>query len=446
MDLDVVVVGGGLSGLSSARLLVRAGLEVRVLEARDRVGGRTYSAPVDDATFDLGGQWLGKGHTRLSRLADDLQIETYAQYTQGKRVMFVDDQVRTYSGTIPKLAPWKLIELQLAMSRVNRLTKRIDPAHPMRSKDAAALDAVSLEHTAHEWLRTKNSRDLFAAAARVVFGAEPHEISTQWFLTYAKAGLGFEALLESENGAQQTRFVGGAQTLSNRLAAELGDRVHTSEPVRAIEQDERGVSVITSKGTSRARHAILALPPPLWSRIDFSPALPVLHEQLSQRAPMGATVKCIATYETAFWRNNGLSGESVCDVGPVTTTFDATTSTGRPALVAFVVGQDARTWSERPLEARRDQVLAIFSRLFGPEALTPRVYRDHDWSTEPWTRGCPVSVLGAGSLTACASALRAPFGRVHLAGTEMAREHIGYLEGAIESGERAAAEIVARAT
>lgn len=440
---DVLVVGAGLAGLSLARALAHAGRSVRVLEARDRVGGRTLSQQIDGAPFDLGGQWIGRGHDRLERLARDLGVATFPQYATGARVMEVCGKVSTYTGTIPKLSPLKLVQLQVALTAVRRLEQRVDPKAPRDAKGARALDAMSVEQLARKWLVSDATWDLFASAVRVVFGAEPRDVSALYFLSYARAGGGFEALVESEKGAQAGRFVPGAQALSLGLAAELGDRVVLSAPVHALEQHADGVTVTTSQGTHRARYAVLAVPPTLWSRIEFSPDLPVLHDQVAQRSPMGATVKCLATYERPFWRDAGLSGEAVCDVGPVSVTFDAT-SGDRAALVAFVVGQDARAWSGRPAAARRSAILDVFARLFGPRALEPRVYHEHDWSTERWTRGCPVAALGPGVLTSCDEARRAPFGRVHVAGTESATEHAGYLEGALESAERVYTELSAR--
>lgn len=443
MQDDVIIVGAGVAGLALARALGRANRTVRVLEARDRVGGRTLSQAIDGATFDVGGQWMGTTHARLARLTEELGAPTFPQYAKGARVMEVGGRVSTYTGTIPKLSPLNLVQLQLALSVVKRLEGRIDPARPLANEDARALDATSVEALAGRWLKSDATRSLFAAAARVVFGAEPRDVSALYFLTYARAGGGFEALVESEKGAQATRYVHGAQSLSIAMAQELGDRVVLDAPVRAIAQDERGVTLTTAKGSFSARFAALAMPPSLWTKIDFSPDLPVLADQLAHRSPMGATVKCLATYDRPFWRAKGLSGEAVCDRGPVSVTFDAT-SGDRAALVAFVVGQDARTWSARAPEDRRSEVLRAFARLFGDEALSPRVYHDHDWSTERWTRGCPVAALGPGVLTSCEEARRAPFGRIHVAGTESAREHVGYLEGALESAERVFGELTTR--
>jgi len=414
-----------------------------VIEARDRVGGRTFSQVVDGAPFDVGGQWLGRGHTRLEKLAAELGVKTFPQYTEGARVMEFAGKVSTYKGTIPKLSPFKLIQLQLALSFLHKLEKKIDPVRPLDDPKLALLDAISVEELAGKWLFSSATRHLFAAASRVIFGAEMRDLSALYFLAYARASNGFEALVESENGTQAIRFVEGAQAISLGIAKELGDRVVLDAPARAIEQSTDEVTVTTPKGSHRARYLVLAIPPALWLRIEVTPDLPVLHDQLAQRSPMGATVKCLATYDRAFWREKGLSGESVCDRGPVSVTFDAT-SNDRPALLAFVVGQDARNWASRTSEDRRDAILTTFARLFGKEALSPRVYHEHDWSTERWTRGCPVAALGPGALTSCASALRAPFGRVHVAGTESAREHIGYIEGALESGERVFGELSSR--
>ncbi len=445
MEHDVVVMGAGLAGLQTARLLVRAGRRVQVLEARDRVGGRTFSPVIDDATFDLGGQWLGHDHTRLRTLAAELGVAIYPQYTQGRRVLDAEGRVRTYAGTIPRLAPWQLIEIQLTMTRLKRLMRTVDPAAPLADPRTTALDSVSLEHTARRWLWSQTSRNLLAAAARVVFGAEMSDVSLLYFLSYVRAGGGFENLIETKNGAQENKFVGGAQALALGLLRELGPRVQLNAPVLAITQDNHGISVTTAKEVHHARLGVLAMPPPLWSRIDFAPQLPVLHEQLTQRAPMGATVKALATYDRAFWREAGLSGEAVFDCGPVSVTFDATSHHDtRPALLAFIVGQAARTWSYRSPGERRDLVLRAFARCFGSAALSPRVYHEQDWSTEPWTRGCPVAVLGTGALGACAPALRTPIGRIHIAGTESAREHTGYLEGALESAERVTTELLTR--
>lgn len=440
---DAVIVGAGISGLCAARALAAQGARALVVEARDRVGGRTWSEPIANGTFDLGGQWLGTGQNRLAALARELGIETYPQYHAGKKVLEVKGKRSTYAGTIPTMAPWQLAELHLTLSRAEKLAKDIRLDNPMGSKNADVYDA----RTTFDWMRrhviSGAVRDVFTAAVRTIFGADPCDLSLLYFLYYLRSGGGLMRLVEIENGAQEERFVGGAQRISIELAKRLNPSVVFSAPVRAIRQTNSNVLVRTDQGEFTAKRAIIAIPPALAGRIDYEPALPVLRDQLTQRFPMGATVKSFAFYETAFWRDDGLSGEAVCGSGPVAVVFDATTHDGaQPALLSFIVGQPAREWSSRSEAERRRAVIGTLTRLFGPKAANPIEYREHDWSAEKWTRGCPTSTMAPGALSACAPALRKNCGRIHWAGTETAMVWTGYMEGAIEAGERAAREVL----
>jgi len=159
---------------------------------------------------------------------------------------------------------------------------------------------------------------------------------------------------------------------------------------------------------------------------------------------MGSTVKVLATYKRAFWREQGLSGEAVGTSGMLSVAFDNTSRNGSVAcLLAFVVGGAARRFSRMPREERREQVLDELARFFGPEAKTPIDYAEMDWGEEEYSGGCPFGNVPPGVLTACGTALRAPVGRIHWAGTETARQCMGYMEGALESGDRAADEVLA---
>lgn len=442
---DVVVVGAGLSGLSCARALSDRGARVTVLEARDRVGGRTLSRRIGGATFDLGGQWLGAHQPRLAALAAELGVKTFRTYDTGKKVLDAAGRTRLYSGTIPSLSPWALIDLQQALFRADRLARGVTPASPLAGKGAAERDGQSLG----EWMRgamhTEVAREVFATAIRVVFGAEPDELSLLWVLRYSAAAGNLMRLVEIPDGAQERRFVEGAQTLSVRLAERLGEDVVLNAPVRAIEDTGKGVIVTSDRGRFEARFAVMAVPPALAGRIAFSPPLPAPRDQLLQRFPMGATVKVLALYERAFWREKGLSGEAVFTRGPVSVVFDNTSDDGAtPCLLAFVVGDPARRWSQTPEAARRASVLDAFTAAFGPEARRPVEFVEQDWSAEPWTRGCPTASVGPGVLRGAGGLLRAAVGAVHWAGTETADEWTGYLEGAIEAGQRAAAEVMSR--
>jgi monoamine oxidase len=276
-----------------------------------------------------------------------------------------------------------------------------------------------------------------------VAGPEARDLSMLYFLAYLRAGEGLMHLVEIEGGAQERRFVGGAQSLSKGLALMLGARVVLHAPVRAIVQSADGVVVRSDAGEVPCKRVIVAIPPALAGRIDYAPLLPALRDQLTQRFPMGATAKVFAVYRRAFWREQGFSGEVVADRGPASVVFDNTGKDGEhPSLLGFVVGQAAREWSTRAPGERRDAYLAQLARYFGEEARQPIAFVDQDWSVEAWTRGCPTGILPPGGMTAAGRALREPCGRVHWAGTETATEYTGYMEGALQSGERAAAEVV----
>lgn len=440
---DVVVVGAGLAGLNAARLLRTRGLSVIVLEARDRVGGRTWSAPMGRAILDRGGQWVGPQQHRLLALVRELGIETFPTYDTGAKLMDLRGELRSYDGTIPSLGALSLLDLHLGLRKLDALTDRVTrPA--LDTPDALRLDATSVETWMQANIHTEAARAVTAAALRVVFGAEPAEISLLYALDYARAGGGLMKLVEVRGGAQERRFVQGAQSVAVAMAASFEDALVLNAPVRRIDQSTPGapLQVGSDAGTFTADHVVVALPPALAGGIEYRPALPPPREQLHQRMPMGATVKVHLLYDRPFWRERGLSGEAVFDRGPVSVVFDNTSHDGaQAALLAFIVGDPARTWSLRPEGARRDTMVRLMARLFGSDAAHPTDYIEIDWSTEPFSRGCPVGVFAAGAMRVASPAMQAPTGRIHWAGTETATEWTGYMEGALQSGERAAGEI-----
>ncbi len=445
--VDVVVVGGGLSGLATARALLDAGKSVVVLEARDRVGGRTYTERVGHGTFDLGGQWIGPGQRRLARLVAELGIRTFPTFCDGKKILDLDGALSEYRSSIPSMSMVSLLQLQAALTYLDGKYKTVPADAPAEAPGALELDGMTLETWRNRFVKSKAVRGVMDAAIRVIFGAEAADMSALFFLQYLSSGGGLLRLAEIRGGAQQDRFVEGAQTISTRLAEKLGGAVRLGAPVIRIEHGERGVEVVTARGRVRAERVVVAVPPPLAARIHYEPGLPPRRDFLTQRHAMGATVKVLATYETPFWRDKGYSGEVVSTHGPMSVVFDNTTHDGaQPALLGFVVGSRARGFAAHAEDARRDTILENLVRYFGRAAAFPTEYREMNWSTEVWSRGCPVAVAAPGALVDEGDAARAPIGRIHFAGTESAREWMGYLEGALEAAERASAEVLAALT
>lgn len=443
--VDVVVVGAGLSGLCAARKLRAEGATVAVLEARNRVGGRTLTEPIGNGVFDLGAQWIGPQHKRVHALLNELGLDTLPTYTNGKKVLETEGKISTYKRSIASMSVPNLIQLTGALSYVNRVRKRVLPGSPMSAEGADSLDGETLETWRSRIVKSARINAVIDAAVRSIFGAEARDLSALYFLMVLNAGEGMLSLTEARGGAQQDWILDGAQAISLGLSNELGDAVMLDTPVRKLVQSREGVDALSGGTTIGGRYAVVAVPPTLAGRIEYERSISVARDQLTQRFAMGTVVKVIVTYEQAFWRENGLSGEVVSSDGPLSVVYDSTSHDQRqPALVGFVAGSQARQWSAQPLADRQRRVTAALARYFGEAAHSYTDYRELDWGSEPWTRGGPAGALPPGVLTHAFAHLRKPEGRIHWAGTEAATEWIGYMEGAIQSGERAADEVLRR--
>ncbi len=444
-DADVVVVGAGLAGLAAARALTAAGSSVVVLEARDRVGGRVENRDIGDGkVVEVGGQWIGPTQDRLAALARELGVDTFPTHAAGENLIEYEGAVRRFRGTIPRINPAVLVDVQQAQMRLNRLARRVPLDAPWETPNARRLDG----QTAATWMRrnlvTRSGRMLLGLAVEAVWAAQPEDMSLLHVLFYIHSAGSLDLLFDTEGGAQQDRFVGGSQRVPLRMAEALGEeRVVRSAPVRRIEHGPSGVTVHADAAVARGRRAILAIAPTLAGRIAYDPPLPGYRDQLTQRMPLGTVAKCMAVYGEPFWRSEGLSGEGMSDRGPVRLMFDNSPPDGSPGvLLGFLEGRNAREFGRLRPEERRTAVIDCFARLFGPRAATPDEYIERLWAEEEWTRGCYGCHMPTGAWTSYGPALRAPIGPLHWAGAEYAQVWNGYMEGAVRSGEATAAQVV----
>jgi monoamine oxidase len=464
LEADVAIVGAGLAGLVAARRIVAAGDRPLVIEARERVGGRLLNEEIGDGkVVEVGGQWIGPTQERLAALAAELGVGTFPTHDEGRHLIEMAGKRTSYSGALTDarvslvrdlsraISPPALADFEQARARLDRMARKVPLEEPWMAPRAASWDGQTFATWVQRNTRTEAARRLFELATEAVWAAEPADVSLLHVLFYTRSGGGFNSLVGTDGGAQQDRFHGGSQRLALLIAEELGvERVRLAAPVRRIEHDGGGV-VLDADGPAsepgglrvRARRAIVAIPPTLAGRIAYDPPLPAQRDQLTQRMPQGTVIKTMAIYERPFWREEGLSGQATSDAGPARVVFDNSPPDGSPGvLLGFLEGRLARQWGARAAPERRAAVLAGHARLFGARAARPERFVERVWADEEWTRGCYGCLMTPGGWTEYGRALRAPIGPLHWAGAETATVWNGYMDGAVQSGERAAAEVL----
>ena len=448
---DVVVIGAGFAGIAAARDVAKAGKSVLLVEARDRVGGRTLNQDIGGGKIvEVGGQWIGPTQDRLAAMAKDNGVGTFKTYIDGQNIYYRNGTLSRYAGAIPPDTTG-LVDVATAIVKLNQMAATVPVDKPWTAASAAEWDSQTVETWKLANTTTDSGRFLLDLGIESVFSAEPRDISLLWTLFYiASAGNAstpgdFNRLIDTTDGAQESRFVGGSQLVAIKQAKKLGKRVILSQPVRRIVQTKGSVRVETDKLSITAKQVIVTVPPALRTSIDYSPALPALQAQLSQRFPMGTVFKCEAVYDTPFWREAGLSGMATSDTGPVKLTYDNSPPDGSPGvLLGFIEATDGRRALGLTPAQRKAAALESFARYFGDKAKSPKAYIEKSWATERYSGGCYGGFLAPGVLSDYGEMIRKPHGRIHWAGTETSDYWAGYMDGAVRSGERAAKEVLAK--
>ena len=450
---DVVIVGAGAAGLTAANELKKAGLSVAVLEARDRVGGRLWTDVIDGAMLEIGGQWVSPDQDALIETIAELGLETFSRYREGDSVYINEaGELTRFTGEIFPVPPATEKAMVELIDELDRLVAEIDPDRPWAHPDAEALDQISFEAWLAERTDDTEAREniaLFIAGAMLTKPA--HAFSTLQALLMAASAGSFTHLVDADFILDK-RVVGGLQQVPLLLAERLGDDVFLDRAVRTLHWGDEGVTAVAEASagsggdgiTVHARRAILAVPPVLYSRISYVPALPRRQHQLHQHLSMGFVIKVHAVYDRPFWREQGLSGTAF---SPYELSHEAYDNSNhgdeRGTLVGFVSDKHADGVFRLSAEERKERILESLSHYYGPEAKNPVVYYESDWGSEEWTRGAYAASFDLGGLHRYGDDLRTAVGPIHFACSDLAGAGYQHVDGAIRMGRLAASDIVA---
>ncbi len=251
-------------------------------------------------------------------------------------------RLRRYKGTIPRINPLVLWDVQRAQKRLDR-----------HGADGAAGRAVAAPRappsgtamTAYTWLqrnmRTRSGKAMVELLTEAVWAAQPEDISLLHMLFYIHSAGSLDMLLDTDGGAQDSRFVGGSQRGADRAG---GPAWRRRDPVGARAPDRAratgAVTLATDAGTVRAKQAIVAIAPTLAGRIVYDPPLPGFRDQLTQRMPLGTVAQVHGRLRRAVLARRRPQRPGTSDVGPIKLTFDNSPPDGSPGvLLGFLEGQ-----------------------------------------------------------------------------------------------------------
>ena len=415
-----------------------------MLEARDRVGGRLWTDTIEGAMLEIGGQWISPDQTALIETVADLGLDTFSRYREGDSVYVgPDGTAHRFTGEMFPVSPETEAVIARLTERLDAMVAEIDPDRPWAHEKAAEWDSVSWD----AWLRAQTDddeavRNLAFATGSAMLTKPTHAISLLESLLMAASAGSYSNLVDADFILDK-RVVGGLQQVPLLLAERLGEDVFLNQPVRTLEWSDEGVTAVADGMTVRARQAILALAPVLYSRISFVPALPRLQHQMHQHLSMGFVIKVHAVYETPFWREKGLSGTAF---SPYELSHEAYDNSNhgeeRGTLVGFVSDLNADGVFELSADERKQRILTSLSHYYGPEALDPVVYYESDWGSEEWTRGAYAASFDLGGLSRYGKHLREAVGPIHFACSDLAGAGYQHVDGAIRMGRLVAAQIV----
>ena len=438
----VVVAGAGLAGLAAADELARAGAAVTIVEARDRIGGRVWTVRDGFAGGqhgELGGEFVDDGHERMRTLAARFSLPLVRVLPRGftHRYHAEDGEIR-----VSRSGPWQVLEEVLApLIRQYKAARGRD--------DAAAIREMST-YSLHDWLLRQDApADVHALAdtTRGFFLADIQDLSV----------LPLVAQLADSGAPSRTpvyRIAGGNDRLVNAVMSQTPARLLLSHSVRGITQavDRIVVRVSDAQGLRQdieGDAAVIALPATAVSRLDFAPPLPDEQRRAIGRLRYGAATKVVVQCAgpglagrraQAFATDRRLGAFWDASEGQLEDVEAPRGTPGRLSMINFLGGGSISNELRARVARGPDRLLSELCWL--GLAGTP-VIASHTavWEDDPFAGG-GYAFLDPGFDPAWKPLLSRPFGRVVFAGEHTSDQRQGYMEGAVESGQRAAAELM----
>ncbi|KAG7101744.1 flavin-containing monoamine oxidase A [Verticillium longisporum] len=428
---DLIVVGAGLSGLQAAYSAQQAGLSVAVIEARDRVGGKTWTVPLASGrgVADLGAAWINdRLQPRIWAYVQKFGLRTVRQRLEGKAIMQSSESERVVYpfGITPEFAEDEKVNLEKIRDHIQRVSLLKEPPN---SQD----DNVTLDQYVRELGAGPKTIQMVNLWSRVMHGVESSEQSAAWFIDYCRRNKGLLAVrADDQTGGNHMRIITGTQEISKGIANLIGEsEIFLSSPVAAIEDKTSKVEVTTRDGkVFMASRCILSLPSTMYSDINISPPLPPQARHLYEATKLGHYNKAIVCYGKPWWRDLGLNGFAMSFVGPAVVIRDTSVDEKECyALTCFVNGREGEKWSKLHDHERRRVVLRQLAILYnvGPESevFRPIEFFVQIWKHEEYSKGALAPITALGHYTRFQSVYGKPVGNLHFVGTEYSNEWKG---------------------
>jgi len=428
--MRVLIAGAGLAGLSAAHALVRRGAEVRVIEARSRAGGRVWTLrDADGVHVEAGGEFIDAAHKEIRRLASGMDTPLVrvlrggfgSVLRVGTRTIVRGSQKDTWDALRRALAP--LLKTYTRAGRswdtpVAAAIARRSVASVLDTRTAAAVTRAALE------------------ALRGLYVADPEELSALVLLDQAAAD-------ETPGRAPMFRVRGGNDRLIDALARRLRGRLELGAIVRSLRQHRRGVRATVEDAAGRrheiaADYAIVTLPPPLVLACTFDAPLPPAQAAALAALPLGAGTKVSLRFAGPWWRRQGRPRAFGTNL-PCGAVWESGEEQ-RAAVLTCLGGASASARLARA--ARTPASFARELRFLGSPQPGTVVGRPVSWEQDPWSRG-GYAVFTPAFDPRDRRLLARTHGRVAFAGEHTSERWQGFMNGAVESGQRAAAELLA---